>query len=441
MWKYIYLLLLNLGELKSQTDEAYLAKPIGNQFSSNIKTYPIVLWWTEKIFPHFQGDTDVINCPKGSCVTTTNKKLLTNPRTRGILFYGTDFRAYEAPLPRMPQHEWALFHEESPMNNYILSHNTMIRMFNHTATFRRESDFPLTSHPIPSLQYLTQRKSVPLQEKNVLRQDGAYAAVLYVQSHCGIASDRDRYITELMKYIPIDSYGKCLNNKDLPADLQDTMTMDHPDFLKLISGYKFHLAFENAICDDYMTEKLFRTLHVGSVPIYRGSAKARDWMPSNKSIIMVDDFKTPEKLANYIKMLDENDELYSEYLQYKDDGINNEFLINHISKRTWGINVVGKDDFITGFECYVCDRVIERINNQTLPPRIASYAHMGCPEPDVSYGSRDDVPMSDEWRMWKEDFWGHMDQAHALQHMMNIGEKDSSKLFDYLEEMMHNRRQ
>ena len=41
------------------------------------------------------------------------------------------------------------------------------------------------------------------------------APVVYLQSHCDVPSDRDRYIKELMKHIDVDSYGGCLNNKDL----------------------------------------------------------------------------------------------------------------------------------------------------------------------------------------------------------------------------------
>lgn len=123
-------------------------------------------------------------------------------RTASIIFYGTDFRAYEAPLPRLRHQTWALFHEESPMNNYILSHGPGIRLFNYTATFSRESDYPLTLQWLPSLDYLLTPVAVSLEEKNRLRREGL-APVLYMQSHCDVPSDRDRYIKELMKYIQV----------------------------------------------------------------------------------------------------------------------------------------------------------------------------------------------------------------------------------------------
>jgi hypothetical protein len=41
-------------------------------------------------------------------------------------------------------------------------------------------------------------------------------------------------------------------------------------FLELLAKYKFVIAIENAICDDYITEKLWRALQLGSVPLYLG---------------------------------------------------------------------------------------------------------------------------------------------------------------------------
>ena len=87
------------------------------------------------------------------------------------------------------------------MNNYLLSHLPVLRLFNYTATFRQESDYPLATQWLPSLDYL-RRPPVPLEQKNTLRVAGR-APVVYLQSHCDVASDRDRYVRELMKYIPV----------------------------------------------------------------------------------------------------------------------------------------------------------------------------------------------------------------------------------------------
>lgn len=47
------------------------------------------------------------------------------------------------------------------------------------------------------------------------------------------------------------------------------------DLLKFNALYKFTLSIENSACDDYITEKLWRPLIVGSIPIYLGSPKVQ----------------------------------------------------------------------------------------------------------------------------------------------------------------------
>ena len=47
--------------------------------------------------------------------------------------------------------------------------------------------------------------------------------------------------------------------------------MVHTDFIELVSKYKFAIAMENGICKDYITEKFWRPLNVGTIPITLGS--------------------------------------------------------------------------------------------------------------------------------------------------------------------------
>ena len=47
------------------------------------------------------------------------------------------------------------------------------------------------------------------------------------------------------------------------------------EFYQLAAKYKFTLAMENAVCNDYITEKIWRPLQLGSVPIIFGSPKVK----------------------------------------------------------------------------------------------------------------------------------------------------------------------
>lgn len=162
---------------------------------------PVLLWWSPGLFPHFPGDSERIECARGACVASQDRRVLRDSRTRAVLFYGTDFRASEAPLPRLAHQSWALLHEESPLNNFLLSHGPGIRLFNLTATFSRHSDYPLPLQWLPGTAYL-RHSAPPLQERTEWRRRG-YAPLLYLQSHCDVPADRDRYVRELMRYIPV----------------------------------------------------------------------------------------------------------------------------------------------------------------------------------------------------------------------------------------------
>ena len=84
----------------------------------------------------------------------------------------------------------------------------------------------------------------------------------YVQSSCDTPSGRDDYVKELMNHISIDSYGYCLHNKDLPPHLREPQKMKDVEFLHILAKYKFVIAIENAVCEDYITEKLWKVIQV-----------------------------------------------------------------------------------------------------------------------------------------------------------------------------------
>lgn len=127
--------------------------------------------------------------------------------------------ATNLPLPRLPKHLWALFHEESVKNVPFLLYDPAMSLFNLTATYSQKSDLPLTLQSLENLSALNgTRFFIDVQEKNRLQINENLAPILYVQSICDTMSGRDDYVAELMKYIAIDSYGKCLNNKQMPKE-------------------------------------------------------------------------------------------------------------------------------------------------------------------------------------------------------------------------------
>ena len=80
--------------------------------------------------------------------------------------------------------------------------------------------------------------------------------------------------------------------------------------------YKFYLSFENALCTDYITEKLWKVLRINIVPIVLGGADYKQLLPP-KSYIDIRDFSSVKALADYLRMLSKNDEIYREYFAWK----------------------------------------------------------------------------------------------------------------------------
>ena len=345
--------------------------------------YPIVVWWTP-----FTGERRVEKkCREGTCIFTHSRTELNSTQTKAFTYYGTDIDWKNLPLPRKSDHLWAVLHEESPKNNWILASREGIELFNLTATCSRYSNYPLTTQFFHKIEWLERPVKVETRDKS----SGGRGLVMYLQSDCDPPSDRDTFVEELMKHISVDSYGKCLHNKDLPEHLVNSLTFNSDEVHNIVSKYKFSLAFENARCYDYITEKFWRPLYVGSVPIVLGSPTIKDWAPANRSIIVADNFESPKALAEYLHYLDQNDEEYEKYLEFKRTGVTNPLLLKHARERGWIVDYIEEGiNFIDGFECFVCDEIHRRMKKESvegheaLPPLVANQDHYHCPIPEPS---------------------------------------------------------
>lgn len=329
-----------------------------------------ILWWTE-ILPTYNT---IKTCGIYKCHFTVDRSIVNNSETKAIAFYGSNMKIDDFPLPRLNHHIWALFHEESPKNLPYIQYESILKHFNYTATFSRYSDFPLITQYIKDYETLRTRKYViPIGEKTKLRKK--LAPVVFLQSICDTMSGRNEYIQELMKFIEIDSYGKCLNNKNLPETLSNDylQTIESDELYKFLAPYKFIISYENGVCNDYITEKFWRPLVIGSIPIYFGSPTIKDWLPNKKSAILITDYDSPKDLANFIKELDENDIEYNKYLDHKYSQITP--ISNSLLKKSLFNRDYTKDSIFEDFECFLCQK-IHNINNNH--PVYATQQHYDC---------------------------------------------------------------
>jgi hypothetical protein len=89
--------------------------------------------------------------------------------------------------------------------------------------------------------------------------------------------------------------------------------------------YLFHFAFENQCQDDYITEKLWGSLASGTLPVYYGAPNVKEHVPPN-SVIVADDFESPQDLANHLVRLSTDRALYESYHQWRYEPLDKSFV-------------------------------------------------------------------------------------------------------------------
>lgn len=336
---------------------------------------PSLQWWTDG-FPD-RHSNQIIHCSKREVCRVTDKRR-GRLKSDAYMFYASSIEIQDLPLPRNPdKNVWALYHEESPRNMPELMHEPFLKLFNYSATVSRRSNVPLTFQYLKSLDNITSAKYfVSTEKKNSYLN--YLAPILYLQSQCCTTTERDVYVKELMKLIPVDSYGDCLNYKKLPLDMKEDYLnkLNDDAFLKFIARYKFVIAIENGVCDDYITEKFWRAIQVGIVPIYFGSPTIEDFFPNNKSAILLTQYPNPKLLVKYIHQLNSNDKLYEEYLMHKIEGV----ISNHILLDDYAKYPFSKDGNVRKFECFICNKIYKRWRG-VRERAIVNESHYKCPKP------------------------------------------------------------
>ena len=195
---------------------------------------------------------------------------------------------------------WVYFNLESPINTRKLRQNEML--FNFTITPMRSSDL---YHPYG--YHFAKAETEVEQEKDFYETKIRFIA--WCVSNCKVEY-RNGYVKIMQKYTTVDVYGGC-------SGLFGTSSVcerESHGCNKFLATYKFYLAFENSLCEDYVTEKYWGALHRGNVPIVM-AANNDTMIPG--SYINVLDFKTVRDLVKYLEFLDGNREAYMKYFLWR----------------------------------------------------------------------------------------------------------------------------
>ena len=240
------------------------------------------------------GKEPFLKCPVSDCFLTDNKTYLS--QATSLLFHVLWNVTF--PLKRDPRQLYVFYLREA-LGRLPNRH----QQCNLTMTYTLDLDIPT---PIGKVY----RKAT---ENSTYELKFPFADRTRVVSHCRSGSKRELYVKELQRHIEVDIFGGC-GNRTFCGIARDNK--DKCFTAKIPSMYKFYLSFENKICQDYATEKLFRPLVTEIVPVvYGGTNYSRDAPPH--SYINIQDYSSPKELANYLKRLAANETEYKQYFEWK----------------------------------------------------------------------------------------------------------------------------
>uniref|UniRef100_A0A3B4T857 Fucosyltransferase n=1 Tax=Seriola dumerili TaxID=41447 RepID=A0A3B4T857_SERDU len=251
----------------------------------------VLLIWMWPFGSKFDLNCNIFNI---RCHLTDDKSLY--HKAHGVIFHHRDITV--ASLPKEPRpwfQKWVWFNMESPAHSGQIPE--INHLFNLTCSYRLDSNIPVPYGQLLPLSSGIESFELPPKDK----------LVCWIVSNWNPNLRRVQFYNELKKHVQINTYGRAFQQR-----------VSDQDYTEIISSCKFYFSFENSIYKDYITEKLFRPMKLGSVPIVLGPPRQNyeEHIPAD-SFIHVDDFSTPKELAERILYLNQNITEYMKYFNWK----------------------------------------------------------------------------------------------------------------------------
>ncbi|KAJ6216779.1 hypothetical protein RDWZM_007936 [Blomia tropicalis] len=291
-----------------------------------LKQMNIILFWTkyfgkepfierqvsifEKLFKKINNDNEDIPSkvtfwrpPECShkypeCLVTTDRSFLS--QANSLIFHWRDLDPNDIPLVRHWNQSWILYNLESPLHTKMVDPSFN---FNLVATYRSNSDLVITYGSIEKNElYRTVNHSGNVSLKNKTKW------ISWFVSHCNTPSLRGEYVDQLSRYISVDIYGACGKLSCNPPQSEYCYKMIERD-------YRFYLSFENSICIDYVTEKLWNIMQYDIIPVVYGGANYTHLLPPHSYIDATE--LRPIELAKKLTRIGNNPQLYNQYFKWK----------------------------------------------------------------------------------------------------------------------------
>ena len=296
---------------------------------SNIRILSWNARFTDKIGWFDEGEFDRCGQMERRCIYSTN--YLVYNQSDVILLDSFYLRFDQFPKYRLPGQKWVFNGYESPDRKSWPNYGVYDSWYNLTMTFTKDSDIftpygicvdtnVSASHQNQHVKiiygnqeqpYLNAAQKIIKSYRNSLNNVNGQLPIkpggaMWLVSHCNTESKRELYVNTLMKYTRVSIYGRC-GKGILPLNKEKQM---------LTKIYKFYLAFENSLCDEYTTEKLFKVLSQPIVPIVLGNVDYTNILPPH-SFIDIKKYKSAAHLGRYLNYLSRTPRAYAKYFDWK----------------------------------------------------------------------------------------------------------------------------
>lgn len=271
--------------------------------------------------PKFCSKNEIFHpqCPYQNCQWTCEKSSRnTADIRRANVFHHVDINPDEMQNKlriRSLNEIWILWIDEA---NRQLEHFNQYQ-FNWTISFRQDSEISIGTYglliPISSTNKSDSFVLFPLENHIWTNYRSRSKHALWFVSNCEPQA-RLKYYHQLKTFFPIHAFGSCLaKSSNPPCKKNDQCELDQ-SHLAL-----FYLAFESQTCKDYITEKFWRALYYGMIPIVFGPSKQSylDLGIPSTAFIHTDDFQSAEQLGNYLHQIANDYLLYRRYFQWIND--------------------------------------------------------------------------------------------------------------------------
>ena len=233
---------------------------------------------------------------------------------------------HESDLTKFPPRKhfgqlWVMRTGEAQRNLQVNTENWN-SLFNYTVDHREDASIRTYSLKLEALDTAMTRNFYN-EKLQMTATEKLRPSTLWLVSNClNVESGREEFVSELKKLImdelSVYTHSSICSLKWILKSKFHARISGQPENMK---NYTFYLAFENALCKDYITEKFWKILTDDSlaIPVVMGGLSLSDYesiAPPN-SFIHVKNFSSPLSLANHLKFVASNPKAFNYYHQWR----------------------------------------------------------------------------------------------------------------------------